>query len=70
MIAMRSYFFTQREKVLLQSVIDDSYESNPNNDMLLSALKARIREYASGLFADTDLMEKIIGKYDLIYSSK
>lgn len=65
---MRRYFFTEREKILLQSVVNDSYESTPNNDMLLSALKGRIREYASGLFADTELMEKIIGKYDIVYS--
>ena len=72
---MRSYFFTDREKVLLQSIINDSYESTSmtekekfNNDMLLSTLKARIRKYAGGLFADTDLMKKIIEKYDIVYS--
>lgn len=65
---MRSYFFTVREKVLLQSIINDSYESTPNNDMLLSALKARIREYASGLFVDVDIMKRIIELYKIDHS--
>lgn len=66
---MRSYFFTEREKVLLQSIINDSYESTPNNDMLLSALKGRIREYANGLFGDVDIMKKIIEIYKINYSN-
>ena len=63
---MRSFIFTKRDRQVLESVLDGTYDkSNPKDNMLLSVLKKRVIEYKDALWQDMELMEKIIEKLDL-----
>lgn len=63
---MRYFIFTKRDREVLESVMDGSFNgSDPKDKMLLSVLKKRISEYYPVLVEDFGLLEKIVEKLDL-----